>query len=96
MNTFERAKELQQKRAAKHAEWKARSLEKKEEVVQVPFEVRKEPVPQISSVMKVSVDGPFKFDFEIHYGGTLMSSQINEAYLRGLFKKQLSAIGKVL
>jgi hypothetical protein len=91
MNAFDLAKkkyEKNQERAARSASNAERLPEKKEEPKQV---VNKGPGPMV-----VSISGPVNLTLEVHYSGTLISSQSSPEAMKALLKKQLSSLGRVV
>lgn len=98
MDAFERAKLKFQKNREREARTEARrnDPEKKAlepEVLPVVPKTAHQPAPK--EIMRVTVDGPVPMVFEVWYGGNLLSGQLNREYLSGVFKKQLSVMGRV-
>jgi hypothetical protein len=92
MNAFDLAKkkyEKNQERAARSASNAERLPEKKEEPKQVV--INKGPGPMV-----VSISGPVSLTLEVHYSGTLISSQSSPEAMKALLKKQLSSLGRVV
>ena len=91
MNQFEEARLRNEKRLAAIA----RSKSNKPEVPE------KTEGPKITTLapkvkpMVLLVSGPVEMTLEVDYAGTLISSQINEKYIRDLFVKCLKPIGRV-
>lgn len=84
MDAFEKAKAKYEK----NRERQERPMPK----VEVP---EKKAEPKREGPMVVSISGPQQIVFEIEYTGTLMSGQLTKPELTELFKRQLSALGRV-
>lgn len=90
MNAFDLARKKYEKNKERQArvEAKVEVTAKKEEPKQV---VNKGPGPMV-----VSISGPVSLTLEVHYSGTLISSQSSPEAMTALLKKQLSSLGRVV
>lgn len=101
MDTFELARQKYQKNRDREAKTLANKLAREAESpeqkeVKEPQKAVLLTPKQPREVMTVTVKGPvMDFEFKVHYGGTLLSSQQSLPELDKLFRKQLSAFGKV-
>ena len=90
MDAFAKARQKHEKKL----ERKLRAVEKVEipEQKAVPVVQRE---PKRAGPMVLTVSGPVEMVFEIDYAGTLLSSQMAPQTITELFKKHLSAFGRV-
>ena len=95
MNAFDKARAKYEKNRERQNRAPL-SAQDATEVVEVAPIKKAEPPKQKEQVIKIALSGPVDMELEIHYGGTLLGSQVNEATLRGLLVKQLSVLGRVV
>jgi len=92
MDAFERARLKHAKNAERNARYEAKKSEEIPEKKAEP-KVAARPAPK---PMVIKVSGPADLTFEVHYQGSLLSSQQSPEELTKLFKKQLAVFGRVL
>lgn len=85
MDTFDLARQKYEKNRARNDKYREAVSEKKEAAE-----------PKKDGPMVVTIKGPHEMEFEVHYAGTLLSSQTTKEALTKMFTRQLAPFGRVL